>query len=304
MPEQVLLRGCRCVEIDVWDGKPEEEQPQNQSAPEHTNPDTGKKKGASGLLRSFSKRKSEPKASSSKTGEQSRSLRRRLGLKRKDSKEIKRMGSQSFEASNVDSDTSKSETYQMPGRWKGFDPDPPRVEPRVLHGYTLTKEVPFRKVCEAIRDSAFVTSDLPVIVSLELHASLEQQAIMVEIIKSAWRGLLVDDSTASVIDQQRTTNIVNKSHPLPAPANLKRKILIKVKYTPPEVAKKAQEEPGKTTPRPSSSSSSDDEKKSDANTTSSKKKAKGKKKKILDELSALGIYTQSFHFKDFNQPGQ
>ena len=31
-----------------------------------------------------------------------------------------------------------------------------RVEPRVLHGYTLTKEVPFRDVCVAIRDAAFV----------------------------------------------------------------------------------------------------------------------------------------------------
>lgn len=30
-----------------------------------------------------------------------------------------------------------------------------RIEPRVLHGHTATKEVPFRKVCEAIRDHGF-----------------------------------------------------------------------------------------------------------------------------------------------------
>ena len=32
-----------------------------------------------------------------------------------------------------------------------------RSEPRVLHGHTLTKEVSYRQVCEAIRDSAFAT---------------------------------------------------------------------------------------------------------------------------------------------------
>lgn len=47
-------------------------------------------------------------------------------------------------------------------------------EPSVFHGYTLTKHVPFREVCQAIRESAFVASDLPIIVSLEVHASHTQ----------------------------------------------------------------------------------------------------------------------------------
>ncbi|KAG8732089.1 hypothetical protein FRC12_019437 [Ceratobasidium sp. 428] len=47
-------------------------------------------------------------------------------------------------------------------------------EPAVFHGYTLTKEVPFRDVCRAIGETSFVTSDLPVIVSLEVHASHAQ----------------------------------------------------------------------------------------------------------------------------------
>jgi len=32
-----------------------------------------------------------------------------------------------------------------------------RAEPRVLHGYTLTKEISFREVCVAIKETAFVT---------------------------------------------------------------------------------------------------------------------------------------------------
>lgn len=47
-------------------------------------------------------------------------------------------------------------------------------EPAVFHGYTLTKEVPFRDVCRAIRETAFIASDLPVIVSLEVHAGHTQ----------------------------------------------------------------------------------------------------------------------------------
>ena len=42
-----------------------------------------------------------------------------------------------------------------------------KTEPKVYHGHTLTKDIPFREVCEAIVLSAFKASDLPVIVSLE-----------------------------------------------------------------------------------------------------------------------------------------
>ncbi|CAE6390504.1 unnamed protein product [Rhizoctonia solani] len=47
-------------------------------------------------------------------------------------------------------------------------------EPAVFHGYTLTKEVPFRDVCRAIKENAFIASELPVIISLEVHASHAQ----------------------------------------------------------------------------------------------------------------------------------
>ena len=66
----------------------------------------------------------------------------------------------------------------------------PKAEPRVLHGYTLTQSVTFRSVCHAIRNSAFISTELPLIVSLEVHASLEQQEVMVEIMREIWSEYL------------------------------------------------------------------------------------------------------------------
>ena len=47
------------------------------------------------------------------------------------------------------------EALSMPKPWVSAS-TATRAEPRVLHGHTLTKEVPFRDVCAAIRDAAFV----------------------------------------------------------------------------------------------------------------------------------------------------
>jgi hypothetical protein len=69
-----------------------------------------------------------------------------------------------------------------------------RPEPRVLHGWTLTSEITFRDVCKTIRETAFVTTNLPLIVSLEVHCSLEQQEIMVDIMKEEWAGFLIDEA--------------------------------------------------------------------------------------------------------------
>ena len=48
-------------------------------------------------------------------------------------------------------------------------------EPLITHGMTLCTKVSFESVVEAIRDKAFVTSSLPVSLSLEMHCSRPQQ---------------------------------------------------------------------------------------------------------------------------------
>lgn len=179
-------------------------------------------------------------------------------------------------------------------------------------GYTLTRDIPFRKVCEAIGKYAFVTrlgfapctarstltlySDLPLIVSLEVHTSHEQQEIMVEIMHECWDGMLIDMPEPPAIGPSSETI------PLPCPQDLRRRILIKVKYTPPKPASAEPDEAAlalartKSAASDMSSSSSEDNEAQNQNTTQ-------KTGKIIEALSRLGVYTRSYHFKSFGQPG-
>ncbi|XP_064396880.1 1-phosphatidylinositol 4,5-bisphosphate phosphodiesterase delta-1-like isoform X2 [Halichondria panicea] len=95
--------------------------------------------------------------------------------------------------------------------------DGPDGEPIIYHGYTLTSKIPFNEVIEAVRDHAFVASTYPVILSIENHCSVPQQARMAEIMKEILGDTLYDDAR----DESRTI--------LPSPEDLRRKILVKGK---------------------------------------------------------------------------
>ena len=136
-------------------------------------------------------------------------------------------------------------------------------------------------------------SDLPVIVSLEVHAGAEQQEIMVDIMKSVWGELLIPLP-------------VPESTALPSPDDLSRKILIKVKYTDPKQAA-AKLQPGKKVVSSevrskskggSSSSASENE---ELHATNDPKKKKTNHS-IVPSLSAMGIYTRAYHFKSLTAP--
>nr|CAD7406530.1 unnamed protein product [Timema poppensis] len=65
--------------------------------------------------------------------------------------------------------------------WDGDD-----GSPLIYHGLTFTTKIPFRSVVEAINRSAFVTSPYPVILSIENHCSVQQQARMAHIFQVCW----------------------------------------------------------------------------------------------------------------------
>lgn len=133
-----------------------------------------------------------------------------------------------------------------------------------------------------------MSSDLPVIVSLEVHCSSEQQEIMVEIIEKSWKGMLVPIPS-------------EPCRSLPSPEELRGKILVKVKYANPEAAKRnaVKASTPKLQRERSTSSGSPDSENQNAVIGDEKKK---KKTSIIESLSALGVYTRSYHFKSLTTP--
>ncbi|KAM5351286.1 hypothetical protein ACJ41O_004009 [Fusarium nematophilum] len=231
---ETLLRGGRCIEIDVWDG--DESDAEGTSSSSSSSDDEGTQKKP---VRKAKKRTTFGKLKDklAKT-----SVRDEAGA----------------------------------GAGAGEEPEVAVVEPRVLHGYTLTKEVPFRAVCEAIRESAFVVSDLPVIVSLEVHCTPAQQLSMVNIMKEVWGSLLVPEP---------------KSDPeaLPSPHELRGKLVVKVKYAPPGTEAPLEE-------------SEDDDRAPPPGEGHGAAKAAKKVSKVIQELSRMGFYSRGVSFKSLTQP--
>ncbi|XP_028393517.1 1-phosphatidylinositol 4,5-bisphosphate phosphodiesterase beta-1-like isoform X2 [Dendronephthya gigantea] len=109
--------------------------------------------------------------------------------------------------------------------WDGKSED---QEPCITHGMTLCTEVSFKDVIEAIAESAFKTSDYPVILSFENHCSRLQQRKMAQYCVSIFGDMLLDKP----IDDFP----LDDGKPLPSPKALSRKIIIKNKKKLPKAA--------------------------------------------------------------------
>ncbi|KAF1380511.1 hypothetical protein PFLUV_G00164540 [Perca fluviatilis] len=103
--------------------------------------------------------------------------------------------------------------------WKGRPQD---EEPYITHGFTMTTEIPFKEVIEAIAESAFKTSPYPLILSFENHVdSAKQQAKMAEYCRTIFGDALL-------IEPLEKYPLV-PGQILPSPQELMGKILIKNK---------------------------------------------------------------------------
>lgn len=276
--KNVLLRGCRCIEIDVWDGDDSDTEDDGYSSSDLDDDDPKK---IQIRAKKAEKRKEKVDKAKSKIPQSMLHKLEKTSLGKKLEKYVEKKTEAKSASSTPHGADGKGSVTSGTSLAKVSSDELPvaAIEPRVLHGYTLTREVSFRAVCTAIKEYAFAVTDLPLIVSLEVHAGAQQQEIMVQIMKSVWEGLLLEPPEG-------------EAKALPAPTELRRRILVKVKYAP----------PGKEA---AAAAASDEEASSTTGQIAPEAAAKKKKKKpskIIQALSALGVYTRAVSFKSLSQP--
>lgn len=170
--------------------------------------------------------------------------------------------------------------------WDGEDD---KDEPKVTHGYTLVSHIPFRSVCETIRDcvdqeaaqaaASGASAPAPILVSLENHCDAHGQQRLVDIMKEVWGDRLLSKRIREKGHQEQDGG----EHV--TLEELGSKIVLIVEFH--LVGEKD----------PDSSSSSDDDS-SDEEHKQARKDYKEKKKAvgagvIIPELAELGVYAQS-----------
>ncbi|KAK6627331.1 hypothetical protein RUM44_009808 [Polyplax serrata] len=98
--------------------------------------------------------------------------------------------------------------------------DGPDGMPLIFHGHTLTTKIKFYDAIKTIKEHAFVTSEYPVILSIEDNCTLLQQRKMAQVMQEVFGDMLL------------VQPVEKNEKQLPSPWQLRRKILLKHKKLP------------------------------------------------------------------------
>jgi phosphatidylinositol phospholipase C, delta len=168
-----------------------------------------------------------------------------------------------------------------------WDNEKDEEEPKVTHGYTLVSHIPFRAVCETIRDvvdeEAAGATDAqgyraaPIFISLENHCSPKGQRRLVDIMEEVWGERLLSKAIRDIGHRQQEGSDENVLL-----EDLGSKICLIVEF---HIGEKDPD------PDDNFSSGEDEAEKGDREEYEARKKAA--KNEIIPELAELGVYAQS-----------
>jgi phosphatidylinositol phospholipase C delta len=163
-----------------------------------------------------------------------------------------------------------------------WDYDDNKDEPKVTHGYTLVSNIPFRTVCETLRDvvdkeAATERKAAPIMISLENHCDAHGQLRLAQIMREVFGDRLLSRSVRE--KGQREQEGTGEHVTL---AELGNKVVVIVEYHLPNEEESSD-----------SDSSSDDEEERKARQHYAEKKKATNAGVIIPELAELGVYAQS-----------
>jgi len=188
-----------------------------------------------------------------------------------------------------------------------WDNDNDKDEPRVTHGYTLVSKIPFRAVCETIRDvvdkEAAEAVDrqgyraAPIILSLENHCGAYGQMRLVQIMEEVWGDRLLSKAVRQKGHREQQQDRDDDEHV--RLDELGSKIVVIVEYFfPKEDDVDDDKDDNSSSSNSSSSSSDEDEEEKQARAAYKARKKTVKKMGIIPELAAMGVYAQSIKPRD------
>lgn len=163
-----------------------------------------------------------------------------------------------------------------------WDNDDNKDEPKVTHGFTLVSNIPFRQVCETIRDvidneAANERNAAPIMISLENHCAAHGQLRLAQIMQEVFAHRLLSRPV-----REKGTQEQEGSGDHITLAELRNKVVVIVEYHLPNEQESSD-----------SDSSSDDEAERQARREYAEKKKSTNAGLIIPELAQLGVYAQS-----------